>query len=166
MVNVLLSLWLVAVNPPDAGTASAPARPVALADFFQKPDRVETFEADVDGSLSPPSKKDRRPRVGMFLFSKQGKDLKPEDIQALGASWTSPAATPPQPRLLCAFNPDLALRFWRGQEWAAVVICFTCQQMIFYDARNQQLDGGRFNDFALTRRLYQEAVSPKPPVPY
>ncbi|MGE6758129.1 hypothetical protein ACQKGO_08975 [Corallococcus interemptor] len=162
MVNVLLSLWLVAANPPDAGsTVSTPARPVALADFFQKPDRVEVFEADSKGSTPPPSKKDRRPRVGMFLFSKQGKDLNPEDIQALGATWTSPAATPPYPEMRCAFNPDLGLRFWRGQEWAAVIICFTCQQMIFYDARNEQLDGGRFNDFALMGRLYREALPQK-----
>ncbi|RKH63309.1 hypothetical protein D7W81_20605 [Corallococcus aberystwythensis] len=158
-------MWLVAVNPPDAGTMSAPARPLALADFFQKPDRVEVFEADLDVSFSPPPGKDRRPRVGMFLFSKQGKDLKPEDVQALGATWTSPKETPPQPRLLCSFNPDLGLRFWRGQEWAAVIICFTCQQMMFYDARNQPLDGGRFNDFALTRRLYREAL-PQKQAPY
>ncbi|RKH34866.1 hypothetical protein D7Y13_01980 [Corallococcus praedator] len=137
------------------------ASPPTLADFFQKPDRVEVYRARMDPTPDTPPKEDTRPRVGMAVFTVKGQDLTPEERKELAATWTSPENTPKKGRMMCPFNPDMALRFWRGDTWVDVVVCFGCGEQLFYDAKKQSLAAGRLTDFTLLHRIADKNKFPR-----
>ncbi|OJH40153.1 hypothetical protein [Cystobacter ferrugineus] len=149
MLTLLLALYL----------SGAPATPAEqpLTAFMLQPERVQLFLADLDFSFEKPSKKDRRPRVHGFVFTRGGPELKEEERQALAKTWVSPKDVRPTDPKRCTFNPDVALRFSHGNAWVDAVVCFGCGDIIFFDTKGQPLDGGSFRDLELIRKLAVKA---------
>jgi hypothetical protein len=154
MLTALLAVFLSAAPPPQAAVPAPPAPP-SLATIMRQPDRVQIFLADMEYEvrLRKPSKRDKRPRVEHFVFTKEGQALKAEDLQALAKSWVPPEKKKHREPTRCAFNPDIALRFWHGDTWVDSVVCLGCHQLVFLDAKAESIAGGDFEDFALLRKL-------------
>src|SRR5437879_8745013 len=53
----------------------------------------------------------------------------------------------------CIFSPGVALRVWRGKEWASLLVCFSCDdlEINFYDASRKLVCQTAF-DFSGNRR--------------
>jgi hypothetical protein len=151
LLTALLLLTLSAAPPGPAAPASS-----SLAPFFLQPSRVQIFVADRDRSLLKPEEdreEDERPRLGMYVLTREGPELKAEERQAVAQLWVAPEDVTPRPPTACIFNPDIALRFWRGRTWVDVLVCLGCRQLKFYDANGATIDGGDFRDFTVLRKL-------------
>jgi hypothetical protein len=156
MLTVLLLLSL-------SSAPSSPAKPEGagsskLAPFFLQSDRVQIFVADMP--RLPMSEDDEEaeedaklPRIGGFVLKSKGIELSAQDREAIAKTWLAPEKVPPREPTLCAFNPDIALRFWRGKSWVDVVVCLGCSEDVFYNDKGQWLDGGSFEDFTLLSKI-------------
>ncbi|HEX8704362.1 MAG TPA: hypothetical protein VF815_36360, partial [Myxococcaceae bacterium] len=132
--------------------AEAPS-PTPLESFFLQPDRVQIFIADLSIPLMR-QQKETRPSVGYFLLKGNGLELSAQDRQTLAQNWIAPEKVVPKEPTLCGgFNPDVALRFWKGTSWVDVVLCFGCSKHLFYDAKGKSMNGGTFQDFSALVKL-------------
>ncbi len=161
MLTALLAVFLSAAPPPQAAAPTPPPQP-SLATIMRQPDRVQIFLADMEYEVrfrqsAKQFKRDKRPRVEHFIFTKEGKALKAEDLQALAKSWVPPEEKKPREPTRCSFNPDIALRFWHGDTWVDSVVCLGCHQLVFFDSKAEYIAGGDFNDFRLLRKLANAA---------
>ncbi len=160
MLSVLLALCLAGTPTPGAPTPTpSPAAPPALATFIRQPDQVRIYRADLDYVPSwekRSKKKDTRPRNGMFVFSGKGAVLTAEEVQTLGMTWVPEEQLDRDNRPRCSFNPDIALRFEKAGTFVDVVACFSCEQLIIYDAKGKSLGGGRL-DFRIMKRMARDA---------
>ncbi|WNG20289.1 hypothetical protein [Cystobacter fuscus] len=149
MLTLLLALSL----------SGAPATPAEhpLTAFMLQPDRVQIFLADMEHLDEKPAKKDRRPRVHGFVFTRAGPELKEEEHQALAKTWVSPEDTRPTQPTRCIFNPDIALRFLHGNAWVDAVVCFGCREIMFFDTKGNSINGGSFRDLEPIRKLAVKA---------
>jgi hypothetical protein len=158
MLPALLALVLSAAPTPQAAAPADPPAQPSLATIMRQPDRVQIFLADMEYQVrfrqsAKQFKRDKRPRVGHFIFTKEGKALKAEDLQALAKSWVPPEEQKYREPTRCSFNPDIALRFWHGDTWVDSVVCLGCHQLVFFDSKAEHIAGGDFQDFRLLRKL-------------
>jgi hypothetical protein len=153
---MLTALLVLSLAASPTAQAAAPATPApSLATIMRQPERVQIFLANANylPSKQKPTKKDKRPRVRGFIFTKEGPALKGEEQQSLARTWESPEEEAYREPKRCAFNPDIALRFSHGGTWVDAVVCFGCRDIWFFDAKGEPTTGGYFKDFALLRKL-------------
>ncbi len=137
-----------------------PEAPIAtpLASFFREPDRVQIFLADVSlGHLTKKAAKEKPIVVGPFALKGKGIELSAQDRQALAQNWVAPEQVVPEEPTRCAFNPDIALRFWRGTSWVDAVLCFSCSDDVFLDEKGKSMNGGAFKNFPALSKIAKKA---------
>jgi hypothetical protein len=138
MLTALLLLSLSA-NPSSPSETPAASDDTPLSAFFRQPDRVQIFVADngYDFDFDEKKKKLKKKLVTIdaFVLTSKGIELSTEDREAIAQAWIAPEDMPPKDPKRCEFNPDIALRFWRGRAWVDAVVCFGCQEHAFYDAK-------------------------------
>ncbi|HEX8705761.1 MAG TPA: hypothetical protein VF815_43400 [Myxococcaceae bacterium] len=156
MLTTLLLLSLSATPPaqpanPD-GTGSTTLEP-----FFRQPDRMEIFIADTPKFLIKKGKVEKEPEkypsIGSFAIKSKGVPLSAQERQAIAQTWVPPQKIDPESVKMCIFNPDIALRFWRGKSWVDAVVCFSCSEAAFYDEKGQPVDGGNFKNFSVLSEI-------------
>jgi hypothetical protein len=152
MLTTLLALCL------SSSPTATPAAP-SLEEFFRQPERVQIFLAKVDQTWGLEEKPDPDTRLfsGPFVLTREGPVLTKEERQTLAKIWVAPQDYTPRPPTKCGFNPDIALRFWRGTTWADAVMCFSCEKIAFFDTKGQKLHAGFLDDFAVLRKLARQA---------
>ncbi|MDY7226037.1 hypothetical protein [Hyalangium rubrum] len=143
MLTALLALSL----------ATAPS----VDEFFREPERVQIFLAELDQEMLTPRENDTRPRSGVFLLTREGPELKKEDREALSKIWVPAKDHTPRPPRKCMFNPDIALRFWRGKTWVDAVVCFSCEQIAFRGPKGEIIKPGFLDDFSVLHQVAKQA---------
>ncbi|AKQ70403.1 hypothetical protein A176_007315 [Myxococcus hansupus] len=137
-------------------------------DFLRRPDRVQIFLADHPTSwgrdyrdLPPGVKEEDLPRSGKnFVLPQEGPELSKEHRKQLAAAFVPASEPNPIPEKKCGFNPDIALRYWRGNTWMDVIVCLGCIQFIYIDAKGEQIASrnvGVLSDYTFLYQLAKEA---------
>ncbi len=157
MLTAVLMLTLSS-SPSAPDTKPEGSGSVPLARFFLEPDRVQIFVAEMPKFIPG---EEASPKIGPFLLTSQGIELGTRDRKAVAQAWVAPENAPPKLLKKCMFNPDIALRFWRGKAWVDAVVCFTCLEHIFYDEKGLKMDGGAFGDFSVLSEIAKKTFPQK-----
>ncbi|MCY1082516.1 hypothetical protein [Archangium lansingense] len=121
---------------------------------------MQIFIAVTDPKLlgeEPFPNQENLPHNGQYVFSEEGSELSRAERQALAKSWVAPENYTPMPPRKCLFNPNIALRFWRGKTWVDAVVCFTCHRINFLDEQGNSINPGFLQDFGLLGQLSRRA---------
>ncbi len=164
LLAVVLALPAALACTSEASTA--PEAPHEA--FLRRPDRVQIFLADHprfwgrDHREFPPGvKEEDLPHSGKnFVLPQEGPELNEAQRKQLVAAFVPASEPNPIPEKKCGFNPDIALRYWRGKTWMDVIVCLGCVQFIYVDANGEQLrsrDVGVLADFQFLNKLAKEA---------
>ncbi|WP_426755829.1 hypothetical protein [Myxococcus sp. Y35] len=144
-VPLLAVLLAVPAALSCSASASAPESPYEA--FFRRPDRVQIFLADYprswggDRSSWPTDVlEEDLPHSGEhYVLPREGPELTWVQRRRLAASFIPPQEPNPYPLRKCGFNPDIALRYWRGDTWMDVVICLGCIKFAYLDAKGNSV---------------------------
>lgn len=146
--------------------SSAPESPHEA--FFRRPDRVQIFLADhrqywggMQRDLPPGVTLDDLPHSGGgYVFPVEGPELNEAQRQKLAATFRPASEPNPFPPRKCMFNPDIALRYWRGNTSMDVIICLGCIKFVFFAANETYVPDeqvGFLEDYQYLQQLAQES---------
>ncbi|MFP2958334.1 hypothetical protein ACLEPN_10960 [Myxococcus sp. 1LA] len=145
-----------------------PTYPTPHEVFFRHPDRVQIFLADHpsswggDRSTWPKdiAEEDLPHSGSKYVLPREGPELTSEQRKRLAATYLPPSAPNPFPPKKCMFNPDIALRYWRGKTYRDIVVCLGCIKFDFVDADGKLLPNehsGYLEDYMFLHQLAKGA---------